>query len=116
MRSGAIPICFSPMRIAACGVTSVSWAGLCSAMRGSMLIERISRGRMAGHGATWRGVLVAVGFALGTGAMGALPAAPAAPQAAPSGLAGLSQKAETPTHADSGTQADATANPHTDPN
>src|ERR1700723_3425356 len=91
-------------------------------MRSSMLTERISRGRRAGRTATLRGVLVAVGFALGTGAVAALaaeptaPAAPSAPQAAaapaasanttPSGSAGLSQKAETPEHAAPSTQAD----------
>src|SRR5258707_9820827 len=69
-------------------------------MRGSMLTDRNSKGRTAGRAATLRGVLVAVGFALGASAMAALAAEPTAPQATPAATA---------------TEGD-TPNPHTDPN
>jgi hypothetical protein len=89
-----------------------------------MLTDRNSKRRTARRTATLRGVLVAVGIALGAGAMAAWAAEPTAPQAnpaAPSGTTDASQKPGTPGHpapdaaATAATGGD-TPNPHTDPN
>ncbi|HEY0341144.1 MAG TPA: DUF1587 domain-containing protein, partial [Steroidobacteraceae bacterium] len=73
-----------------------------------MLTDWKSKGRVAKRTA-WRGVLVAVGFALGTGAVAAvaLAAEPAAPQVSPTQGAAAKPDAN---------KAGDTPNPHSDPN
>jgi hypothetical protein len=91
-----------------------------------MLIDRTSRGRITGRTATLRGVLVAVGVALGTGAVAALaaeptaPAAASAPQAAPAASTNTAPGGETPAHpapqGNANSSAGDTPSPHIDPN
>jgi Protein of unknown function (DUF1592)/Protein of unknown function (DUF1588)/Protein of unknown function (DUF1585)/Protein of unknown function (DUF1595)/Protein of unknown function (DUF1587)/Cytochrome C oxidase, cbb3-type, subunit III len=80
-----------------------------------MLIDRNSRGRAAGNAVTLRRALVAVGFALGAGAVTALAAGSNPPQAVatPAGASAPAQPASQT--ATSSPQGVAPESPHTDP-